>query len=139
MGCSIDYADVSTTSPTVDQVTYCRDVMYIQPELEIVPLGYYFDAGLDDVIRFKFIAKTADPAFLFDASHVDATTFTGDFDPSALKPKAAEPWWDLSSQQLSGASFSVPPPKSKGWRGLNIAYTENDDGTLTVYVLWFET
>ncbi len=130
----------ATTSPTVGQVTYCRNVMYIQSDLEIVPLGYCLEDGfLDATIRFKFIAKTADPASLFDAAYVDPTTFVDDLDPPVFNQTAGETWWDLSSQHLSGATFIVPPPNSKGSRGLNIAYTDNHDGTLTVYVLWFET
>ena len=62
-GCSFDFtdpnADVTTTSPTIAQVTYCRNVMYINPELEIDPVGYSIETGMDDVIRFKFIAIPA--------------------------------------------------------------------------------
>ena len=29
---------ISTTTPTGEQIQYCRDVMYINPELEIEPL-----------------------------------------------------------------------------------------------------
>lgn len=142
-GCSFDFtdpnADVTTTSPTIAQVTYCRDVMYINPELEIDPVGYSIETGMDDVIRFKFIAKTDDPSILFDPSRVDTKKFADDFTLSTLNPQAPETWWDLSSQKLTGANFTVPPPDSKGARGLNIAYAKNDDGTLTVYVLWYET
>ena len=143
VGCGFDFidsnADVTTTSPTIDQVKYCRDVMYINPELEIDPIGYSIETGMDDVIRFKFIAKTDDPSILFETSRVNTKKFAEDFIPSSLNPQASETWWDLSSQQVTGANFTVPPPNSKGTRGLNIAYAKNDDGTLTVYVLWYET
>ena len=142
-GCSFDFigsnAGVTTTSPTKDQVAYCRDVMYINPELEIDPVGYSIETGMDDVIRFKFIAKTDDPSILFNPVRIDRKKFVDDFRLSTMKPQAPETWWDLSSQQVTGANFTVPPPDSKGTRGLNIAYAKNDDGTLTVYVLWCET
>lgn len=141
-GCNLDYipnTDVTTTSPTNEQVQYCRDVMYINPDLEIQPVGYSIRTGLDDEIRFKFIAQTNDPSQLFDTTHVDSQKFLKEFNPSMLKPEAGEAWWDLSSRQLQGADFIVPPPGSQGSRGLNIAYSKNDDGTLTVYVLWHET
>ena len=142
-GCQTDftgYGDaVRTTSPTAAQIAYCRDVMYINPELDIEPLGYFLQPGMDDVIRFKFTAKTDDPSLLFDDSQVDASKFSSNFSVSALDPKATDMWWDISSQTLSGGNFSVPPPKSKGTRGLSIGYVKNDDGTLTVYVLWHET
>ena len=132
-------SDVSTTTPNNEQIAKCREVMYINPKLDIKPLGYAIETGMDDVIRFKFIATTDDPSLLFNKTQVDATKFAANFNPSSLHPKAAETWWDLSSKTLSGANFSVPPPNAQGTRGLNIAYVKNDDNTLTVYVLWHET
>ena len=132
-GCGITVrsggGDVSTTTPSKEQVAKCRDVMYINPEIEIKPLGYAIETGMDDVVRFKFIAITEDPSTLFDTTQVDATKFAANFNPSSLQSKAAETWSDLSSQTRSGASFSVPPPNSQGTRGLNIAYVKNDDNT----------
>ena len=82
-GCQADFLgygdDVSTTTPTKEQIAYCRDVMYINPGLEIEPLGYCLQPGMDDVIRFKFTAKTDDPSQLFDKSQVDSTRFSPDF------------------------------------------------------------
>lgn len=142
-GCQGDFLgygdDVSTTTPTKEQITYCRSVMYINPGLEIDPLGYCLQPGMDDVIRFKFTAKTDDPSLLFDESQVDASRFFSDFRVSALEPKAAESWWDVSAKTLTGGNFTVPPPDSTGTRGLNVGYVKNGDGTLTVYVLWHET
>jgi len=142
-GCGGDFTgrngDVSTTTPGKEQVAKCRDVMYINPEIDIKPLGYAIETGMDDTIRFKFVANTDDPSALFDSTQVDASRFTDDFNPYALHREGAEVWWDLSSKSMSGANFSVPPPGSKGTRGLNIAYVKNDDNTLTVYVLWYET
>jgi predicted small secreted protein len=142
-GCQTDFTgsgpDVSTTTPTKEQVVFCRQVMYINPDLEIEPLGYHLHSGMDDVIRFKFSAKTDDPAQLFDKTQVDSAKFAADFQVSALNPQATEVWWDVSSKKLSGGNFSVPPPNAAGTRGLNIGYCKNDDGTVTVYVLWHET
>jgi hypothetical protein len=129
----------STTTPSEEHLARCREVMYINPEIAIKPLGYAIETGMDDVIRFKFVAETDDPASLFDSAQVDAAKFAGSFDPYALNPQASEDWWDLSDKTLCGANFTVPPPNSKGTRGLNIAYVPNDDNTLTVYVLWHET
>jgi hypothetical protein len=142
-GCGITVTtgggDVSTTTPSNEQIAKCRDVMYINPEIDIKPLGYAIETGMDDEIRFKFIAITDDPSALFDTAQVDATKFSANFNPSSLRPQASETWWDLSSKKLSGANFSVPPPNSQGTRGLNVAYAKNDEKTLTVYVLWHET
>ncbi|MDA7884801.1 hypothetical protein N9B23_00355 [bacterium] len=131
--------DVSTTTPTKEQIAKCRKVMYINPDVVIEPLGYALDAGMDDVIRFKFIAKMDDPSMLFDDTQVESTKFKPILKPSSFFTAAPETWWKLSSKATLGAKLSVPPPNSKGTRGLNIAYTKNDDKTLTVYVLWYET
>lgn len=143
VGCQTDFlgypASICTTTPTTAQIQYCRDVMYLNPAVKIEPLGFFLKPGMDDVIRFKFVAKTNDPALVFDATHVDSKKFGPDFRLSALEPGAADKWWDVSKQTLTGGNFSVPPPKSSGTRGLNIGYTKNADGTLTVYVLWHET
>jgi hypothetical protein len=113
--------------------------MYINPELQIEPLGFFLQPGMDDIIRFKFTARTDDPSVLFDESLIDSTEFNSDFGVYALDPNATDSWWDVSSQKLTGENFTVPPPNSSGTRGLNIGYITNDDGTLTVYVLWHET
>jgi hypothetical protein len=141
-GCDFTFSgggDVSTTTPTKEQIAKCRKVMYINPDVVIEPLGYALDAGMDDVIRFKFIAKTDDPSILFDDTQVESTKFKPILKPSNFFTAAPETWWSLSSKTSLGAKLSVPPPSSKGTRGLNIAYTKNDDKTLTVYVLWYET
>ncbi|QDU45990.1 hypothetical protein Mal52_44870 [Symmachiella dynata] len=129
----------STATPSPEEIQYCRDVMYINPDLDIEPLGFSLQSGMDDVIRFKFLAKTDDPSKIFDATHVDSAKFKSDFGVYALDPDAKDDWWDVSSQTLVGGNFTVPPPKSQGTRGLNIGFTENDNSTLTIYVLWHET
>ena len=143
IGCQTDFmgygGNISTTTPTPEQVQYCRDVMYINPELEIKPIGFFLQPGMDDVIRFKFIANTDDPSLLFDSTHVDSSKFGADLRIYTLNPEATESWWDISSQTLIGGNFLVPPPDSPGTRGLNIGFSNNDDGTLTVFVLWYET
>ncbi|MEM7246248.1 MAG: hypothetical protein AAF533_12945 [Acidobacteriota bacterium] len=143
MACSLDFLgsgeETATTTPTAAQVAYCRSVMYIRPELEIEPLGHALMPGLDDVIRFKFRAKTDDPSLLFDPGQVDATTFAPGLAGASLEIGSPQAWWDVASQQLTGARFTVPPPDSPGTRGLAIGHVDNGDGTLTVYVLWHET
>lgn len=143
VGCRTDFlgypASTTTTTPTKAQIQYCRDVMYLNPSVKIEPLGFFLQPGMDEVIRFKFVAHTDDPAQIFDAAQVDSKKFGVGFHLSALEPGATDEWWDVSKHSLTGGNFSVPSPKSSGTRGLNIGYTKNADGTLTVYVLWHET
>jgi len=142
-GCQTDFMGfpppTSTTSPTAKQVQYCRDVMYINPDLDIEPSGFFLRPGMDDTIRFKFIAKTNDPSQLFESDMIAATDFKPDFGVYALSPNARDSWWDIATQKLTGGNFSVPSRTSAGSRGLNVGYFENSKGTLTVYILWHET
>lgn len=113
--------------------------MYLTPELEIQPLGFYRQPGIDELIRFKFIARVNHPSRLFDASKVDASKLVSNYDVQALDLKATETWWDVGGQNLTGGSFIIPAHQTKGECGLNVGYLRNTDNTLTVYVLWQET
>jgi hypothetical protein len=142
-GCETDFLgygpETCTTTPTDEQVKCCREVMYINPELEIVPLGYCIRPGLDATIFVKFVAKTDKPSKLFIREKVDATRFDLGFRRFVTEPKTAVSWWDVSSQRLTGASLIVKSPDSAGDCGLDVAYTHNPDGTMTVYAVWCET
>ena len=71
-GCSVK---VNSAKLDAKQVEMCRKLMSINPQLEIEPLGYYSFSSLDDFHRFKFIAKTEDPAELFDKKSIDSSKF----------------------------------------------------------------
>jgi hypothetical protein len=143
LGCSTSFlgypAPRSTITPNADEIAQCRRVMYIQPDLQIKPLGFFLLDSIDDIVRFKFIAMTDDPASIFDPKFVDPTAFRVGIDTHALQPNSTDSWWDLSKKTLTGGRFVVPPPGAQGSRGLNIGYTRNQDKTITVYVLWHET
>ena len=69
-----------TESPTSQQVTHAREFLLINPELEIQPLAYYVKDGMDYMVRFKFLAKTDDPAQIFDRARVDPAALAPNFD-----------------------------------------------------------
>lgn len=124
--------ETRTTSPNSEQVTYSREFLYINPELEIQPLAYYVKEGMDYQVRFKFIARTDDPSLVFDAAHVDPSAFEASYPFPPGEEGHNEAWWDIASQTLSGGGFWVPASAERFWR-LHIGYVKNDDGTLTVY------
>jgi hypothetical protein len=142
-GCQTDFLgygpEECTTTPSAKQVERCREVMYINPDLKIEPLGYCFKPDLDSSIRFKFLAQTNDPSQVFVSSRVDASKFNDRFRKSALEVNANVGWWDVSSIRLEGGNFEVPSQGGTGVRGLDVGYAKNADGTLTVYVFWWET
>ena len=128
-----------TTSPDAAQIKYCREVMYIEPELEIEPLGYRYEHGFqDDAIAFKFIAKTETIGDIFNSEFVDSAELVLRDTEYGLRNDLAETWWDVANRKLIGDNFNVPPPGSTGARALNIGIFDNDDGSFTVYVYWFE-
>ena len=144
VGCSFDPfgtppPDV-TTSPSRQQIQYCRDVMYIDPELVLKPLGYYYEHGFqDDQIAFKFIAKTDQIENIFDVEFVPPAELVARKSNSGLDRDIGEKWWDAQTKTLVGGNFTVPPPGSQGTRALNVGIADNGDATFTVYVYWFET
>ena len=131
--------DVSTT-PNAEQVDYCRSVMYLNPSIDIQPLGYYYQhAFLDDAINFKFNALTDDLANIFLPEHVPSENLVERETPYLLDQDIGEKWWDPPKPKLIGDSFTVPDPRTKGARGLNVGLVKNQEGGYTVYVFWFET
>ncbi len=144
VGCSFDpfgtpSPDV-TTSPSRQQIQYCRDVMHIDSELVLSPLGYYYEHGFqDDQIAFKFIAKTHQIGNIFDEDFVPSAELVARKSNSGLDRDIGEAWWDCQTKKLFGGNFTVPPPGSQGTRALHIGIADNGDGTFTVYVYWFET
>jgi len=126
--------ETRTTSPTHEQVAYCREYLYITPDIEIEPLAYYVKDGMDYMVRFKFIAQTDDPALVFDSTQIDSSEFSADFDFPPGEETHNEIWWDIAGRPLTGASTFVPSSGSDRFFWImHIGIAENGDGTLTVY------
>jgi len=130
----------STTKPSSEQIKYCRTVMYINPEVEIMPLGHCHDIGFqDDVIHFKFRAIAEDIGSIFQPELVPPDEMAQREPLTPPRYGLAKPWWDATNQSLYGGDFTVPDPRTKGNRGLKIGIIENSDGSFTVYSSWHET
>ena len=144
VGCSFDPfstppPDVAT-NPSQQQVQYCRDVMYINPEIVLKPHGYYYEHGfLDDQVAFKFVTESEKIESIFNAKFVPPSELVERKSISGLGRDIGEKWWEPQNHALIGGNFTVPPPGSDGARGLNIGILDNGDSTFTVYVYWFET
>ncbi|MGB8703242.1 MAG: hypothetical protein WCD18_27815 [Thermosynechococcaceae cyanobacterium] len=123
--------NIETKAPSATDVKRCRAEMYLQSDVEIIPEGYKLISGIDDAIWFRFIAKTTNIADVFMKDKVNTSKFTtnhkfyGDTLPD---------WWDIESKVLTGGEISLPNA-----RFMNVGYVNNQDGTLTVYVIWHET
>ena len=129
-----------TTKPSAKQIQYCRDVMYINPKINITPVGYYYEHGFqDDSIAFKFVAQAERIDEIFLAEFVPPSELVERTSSHGLDYSIGEKWWDPSGQTLIGDNFSVPPPNSQGTRALNVGIIDNGEKSFTVYVYWFET
>ena len=141
VGC--DFGNVpestTTTSPSVEQVNRCRNIMYIDPKLEIESLGHCHDYGFqDDAIHFKFRTTTDSISSIFQPKYVSHEKFIARQLMSPPRYGLAAEWWD-AKQSLLGGDFIVPDPRTKGDRGLNIAIMQTGDKTFVVFCSWHET
>ena len=131
--------ETGTTSPSPEQVAHAREYLYIAPNFEIEPLAYAVKHGTDHIVRFKFIARTDDPALVFDTTQIDPSKFSTDFVFPPGEETHNEDWWDLSTQPVTGGSFWVPTSEPDRFYWLmHIGCVENGDGTLTVYAIRVE-
>ncbi len=66
-GC-IEFGDaIETTSPSKLQLESCRSVMFLNPEINITPLGFkLMTSGIDNAIWFKFKTHNISILNIFD-------------------------------------------------------------------------
>lgn len=130
-GC-LDFGnDEETTSPNKAQIERCRSEMYLNPSMQITPLGYKLEgSGIDDAIWFKFKTNISDVNNIFDSKVVDTATFKAGFifvhEMKELK------WWDVKNKNLLGGQVELPDV-----RFMNVGIEKNDDGYV-VYIMWHE-
>ena len=88
---------------------------------------------IDGAIWFRFLAHTGDIADVFapETVEVEVSNFRSGYEfASSSMPS----WWDVAQKPLTGGQVSLPNA-----RFMNVGFVDNDDGTLTVYVMWHET
>ena len=108
--------------------------MHIDPDIEIAPVGYYYQEHfLDDEAAFKFTVQTDSISNIFNSDVIDSAKFVPRKSNTGLELNEGEVWWDPNLHPLVGDDFNV---KSDA---VNIGILDNDDGSFTVYVRWFET
>ncbi|MEM1297478.1 MAG: hypothetical protein AAGH89_19080, partial [Verrucomicrobiota bacterium] len=120
-----------TNTPTEEQIAKARHILGIDPQLEIEPLGYDSWGGIGDWTHcLKFIAKTDDPATIFNQTLIDSRRFSTPYDDRAMDRCRAE-WGKLPSHGLSGGSFRVKRDETP-WRQ-DIWYRSRGEDTILVY------
>jgi len=130
-GCLKFGDDEETTSPTSAQVDRCRREMYINPSVELTPLGYkLLGSGIDDAIWFKFPTSSTHLTEVFDGKVVDTAKFETPFTHIRMKDVK---WWDVEGKTLLGAQVSLPNA-----RFMNVGVQKTDAG-FVIYIMWTET
>ena len=106
-GCLEFGNDEETTSPTKEQVDRCRSEMYLNPSMQITPLGYKLEgSGIDDAIWFKFSTDVSEVKELFDIKVVDTSKFQTGF--SFIHDMTKLKWWDVKNNELLGGQVELP-------------------------------
>jgi len=108
-----------------------RDEMCLREGLEVEDAQLRFSPGMDSAMWSRFTVKADDIAEVFDASEIDPS----EFDNAGYQFHVdwiGDEWWDADSRQLIGGEVEV----HGGY--MRVGYVVNEDGTITVYIYWFE-
>ena len=108
-----------------------RELMGLRPELVVTNEHLRYAPAFDAAMWSKFTVRTNDINKVFDTSRVDTSAFTR----NGYQFKVAwidDAWWDVDRHKLIGGEDEIDG------NYIRVGYVENGDGTLTVYVFWFE-
>lgn len=111
-----------------------RDKMYLRRDLSIREQNLWYSPGMDAVMWCRITVEAKNIDDVFELARVD----TSEFIEVGYKIRHATPiffpWWDADKQRLVGGDVEVDPNKAF----MRVGYIDNGDGTLTVYIYWFE-
>ena len=108
-----------------------REMMCLRPGLVVEDEYLTYGPGFDAAMWSKFTVRVKDIDQVFDTSRVDTSEFTRDgyeFKVDWID----DAWWDPDKRRLTGGEDEV------GDDFMRVGYVDNGNGTLTVYVFWFE-
>jgi hypothetical protein len=109
-----------------------RDKMCLRRDLILKNENLRYSPGMDAVMWCRFTAQAKSIKDVFDSARVD----TSEFKMVGYEFRQATPitdqWWDVDERNLIGGEVQV------GEDFMRVAYVDNGDGTLTVYIFWFE-
>ena len=108
-----------------------REIMCLRPGLVVTDEHLRYGPGMDAAMWSKFTVRVKSIDEVFDTSRVDTSEFTQngyEFRVDWID----DSWWDADKHRLIGGEDEV------GNDFMRVGYVDNGDGTLTVYVFWFE-
>jgi hypothetical protein len=108
-----------------------REKMCLRPGLVVSDEHLRYGPGMDAAMWSKLTVRVKGIDEVFDTSRVNTSEFTQagyDFNVDWID----DAWWDADKRTLIGGEDEV------GGNFMRVGYVDNGDGTLTIYVFWFE-
>jgi hypothetical protein len=108
-----------------------RAKMGLRSDLVVTQEHLNYSPGMDGALWSKFVVRAGSLEEVFDTARVDPS----EFDEGGYEFRVDwidSDWWDVDAHPLTGGETSIGPDY------LRVAYRDNGDGTLTVYVFWFQ-
>ena len=109
-----------------------RDMMALRSGLEVRDEHLRYSPGIDGIMWCRFTVEAKGLDEVFDPSQVDVSEFKEPGFQVGRTP-IGDRWWDVKDKKLTGGSVEVRHDET-----LDVGYVDNGDGTLTIYIYWFE-
>jgi hypothetical protein len=109
-----------------------RDKMCLRRDLTIKEQNLWYSPGMDAVMWYRVTVEAKNIDDVFDPARVDTSEFTEVGYKIRHSMPITDQWWDVDKRNLVGGDVQL------GGASMRVAYVNNGDGTLTVYVFWFE-
>ena len=109
-----------------------RDMMALRSGLEVRDEHLRYSPGMDGIMWCRFTVEAKGLDEVFDPSQVDVSKLN-ETDCQVGSSSISDRWWDVKGKKLTGGSVEMRDDET-----LEVGYVDNRDGTLTVYIYWFE-
>lgn len=109
-----------------------RDKLYLRRNLTVENENLRYSPGMDALMWCRFTVKAKSIEDVFTSGKVDTSEFKEVGFKFRQSTPIADQWWDVDERNLTGGEVQV------GEDFMRVGYVDNGDGTLTVYIFWFE-
>lgn len=138
VGCSNDMLGTSprsTTTPTSQEVEFCRHAMFISSTAEIQPVGLFRQPDFQfETVALKFDAKTPNIECIFKPELIASSKLAKRESPLGFGRTVSAQWWDPHLQELTGFDCDSPPTNNSKTSALSIGVAKSVGDEYTVYV-----
>lgn len=108
-----------------------RNKMGIRSDFVPLEENLWYAPGFDAAMWCKLTVEAGGLEVVFDTAKVD-TSQLGEEGYEFRVDWIDDDWWDAESRQLTGGEVEI------SGNPMRVGYVDNGDGTLTVYIFWFE-